>query len=226
MTSKDTTVAAATAAAQPDSAAIDNAFNTLKTYDWGADREALKPIDQAIIATQGDAMARKAMERRLVDALAGGLARSAQDYVCRRLRVVGTAQSVETWRLFCRMRRPRILHVTPWNAFRTRRRLRRCATRCRRSAASSSGHYRLAGQASRRQEHQSHFEAFGRLRHPCGPSRGPIPEPDRHIGCSQGTEPVCEESARQYEDPGSRRLPHLCRAVAGRWQEVRGSSLV
>jgi len=105
MTSKKTTamtlasgvaaVAAAQAVAQTDSAAVDNAFNTLKTYDWGADREALKPIDQASIASQGDAAARKMLEKRLVDALAGGISRSAQDYVCRKLRVVGTAQSVK-----------------------------------------------------------------------------------------------------------------------------------
>ena len=105
MTSKQTTtvtlasgVAAATAAqavAQTDAAAIDNAFNTLKTYDWGADPQILKPIDQAILATQGDAAARKALEKRLVDLLAGGISRSAQDYVCRRLRVVGTTQSIK-----------------------------------------------------------------------------------------------------------------------------------
>jgi len=101
MTSKETTgmtlTAGATALAvdRTGSAAVDNALETLKTYDWGADREALKPIDQAIIATQGDATARKALERSLVSVLAGGISRSAQDYVCRKLRVVGTAQSVE-----------------------------------------------------------------------------------------------------------------------------------
>jgi hypothetical protein len=87
--------AAAQTVAQTGPAAIDNAFNTLKTYDWGADRGALNPIDQAIVATHADPAARKALEKRLVDALAGGLSRSAQDYVCRKLRVVGTAQSVE-----------------------------------------------------------------------------------------------------------------------------------
>jgi HEAT repeat protein len=87
--------AAAVAVAQTDSTAVDKALETLKTYDWGADREALKPIDQAIIATQGDAAARKVLEKSLVDALAGGISRSAQDYVCRKLRVVGTTQSVE-----------------------------------------------------------------------------------------------------------------------------------
>jgi HEAT repeat protein len=101
MTSKEITNATLTfgtatlAVAQTDSAAVDNAFNTLKTYDWGADRAALNPIDEAIVASQGDAPARKALEKRLVDTLAAGISRSAQDYVCRKLRVVGTAQSVE-----------------------------------------------------------------------------------------------------------------------------------
>ncbi len=89
-TAKTTPAAAPTAVAT-----VDDAFNTLKTYDWGTDRAALNPIDQAIIATQKDAPARKALEKRLADALAGGLSRSAQDYVCRKLRVVGTAQSVK-----------------------------------------------------------------------------------------------------------------------------------
>ena len=101
MTSKETTKmilaagAATVAVAQTDSAALDKALETLKTYDWGADRQALKPIDQAIIATHDDAAARKALEKSLVDALAGGISRSAQDYVCRKLRIVGTARSVE-----------------------------------------------------------------------------------------------------------------------------------
>ena len=88
-------LAADKAVAKMDSAAVDKALETLKTYDWGADRNALKPIDQAIIATHGDAAARKVLEKGLVDALAGGISRSAQDYVCRRLRVMGTAQSVK-----------------------------------------------------------------------------------------------------------------------------------
>jgi HEAT repeat protein len=83
------------AAAQVDAAAVEKALETLKTYDWGDDREALKPIDRAIIAAQGDPAARQALEKGLVDVLASGISRSAQDYVCRRLRVVGTSQSVE-----------------------------------------------------------------------------------------------------------------------------------
>jgi len=83
------------AVAKTNSAEVDKALETLKTYDWGADRNTLNPIDQAIIATHDDPAARKALEKGLVDALAGGLSRSAQDYVCRKLRVIGTAQSVE-----------------------------------------------------------------------------------------------------------------------------------
>jgi HEAT repeat protein len=74
---------------------VDTAIKSLKTYDWGVDRRTLNPIDQAVIATHGDAAGRKKLEKSLVDALAGGISRSAQDFVCRRLRVIGTAQSVK-----------------------------------------------------------------------------------------------------------------------------------
>jgi len=100
MTGKETTKmtlaagAATVAVAQTDSAALDKALETLKTYDWGADRNALKPIDQAIVDAQGNAAALKPLENGLVDALAGGISRSAQDFVCRKLRVIGTSQSV------------------------------------------------------------------------------------------------------------------------------------
>ena len=98
MTNKKTTgmtLMAGTAVAQRDSAAVDKALETLKTYDWGADRNALKPIDQAIVAAQGNSAALKPLEKSLVDILAGGISRSAQDYVCRKLRIIGTARSVE-----------------------------------------------------------------------------------------------------------------------------------
>jgi len=84
------------AVAKVDSAAVDTAIKSLETYDWGSNRKALNPIDDAINATHGDTAARKALEKRLLDALSGGISRSAQDYVCRRLRVMGTSQSVKT----------------------------------------------------------------------------------------------------------------------------------
>jgi HEAT repeat protein len=98
MTIKETTgmtLVAGTATAAVDSAAVDKALETLKSYDWGADRNALKPIDQAIVAAKGNAAELKPLEKRLVDVLAGGISRSAQDYVCRKLRVIGTSQSVK-----------------------------------------------------------------------------------------------------------------------------------
>lgn len=77
-----------------DAAAVDKAFETLKTYDWGDDRNQLNPIDDAIVATEGDVAARKQLEGRLIEVLKSGAARSAKDFVCRKLRTVGTAQSV------------------------------------------------------------------------------------------------------------------------------------
>ena len=82
MTNKETTkltLAAGTATvaiAQTDSAALDKAFEILKTYDWGDDPETLKSIDQAIIATHGDTAVRETLEKRLVNALTGGISRS------------------------------------------------------------------------------------------------------------------------------------------------------
>jgi len=87
--------AATAAVAQAGSAEVNKAFETLKSYDWGADRNALNPIDRAIVAAQGNAAALKPLEKGLLDALTAGISRSAQDYVCRKLRVVGTSRSVE-----------------------------------------------------------------------------------------------------------------------------------
>ena len=33
---------------------LDQAFETLKTYDWGTDRKPLLEIDAAVIASRGD----------------------------------------------------------------------------------------------------------------------------------------------------------------------------
>ena len=84
----------AAVAAEADTAAVDTAFETLKTYDWGADRNTLNPIDEAVIATHGDATARNQLETRLLAVLTGDCSRSAQDYVFRTLKTIGTAESV------------------------------------------------------------------------------------------------------------------------------------
>jgi HEAT repeat protein len=86
------TLGCATAIAA-DKAAVDKAFETLKTYNWGADRNLLSPIDDAVIATRGDAAARKDLETRLAAVLTTDASRDAKDFVCRKLMVIGTAES-------------------------------------------------------------------------------------------------------------------------------------
>ena len=73
---------------------LDQALEALKTYDWGADPKLLNPIDEAVVATRDDAAARQDLEARLVAALKTDVSRDAKDYVCRKLRAIGTAASV------------------------------------------------------------------------------------------------------------------------------------
>ncbi|MGE0536397.1 MAG: HEAT repeat domain-containing protein [Pirellulales bacterium] len=73
---------------------LDQAFEALKTYDWGADRDQLKPIEEAIITTRDDAAARQALEDRVAAVLATDVSRDAKDFVCRTLMVIGTAAAV------------------------------------------------------------------------------------------------------------------------------------
>ncbi len=87
---------AATGAIDPpgaDQAALETAFTALGTYDWGTDRELLKPIDNAVVAAHGDALACKQLEDRLNAVLKSGASRPAKDYACRKLMLVGTAES-------------------------------------------------------------------------------------------------------------------------------------
>ena len=73
---------------------LDQALEALKTYDWGTDPAVLQPIDEAVATTYGNADARKDLEARLVAVLTTGVSRDAKDFVCRKLMVIGTAQSV------------------------------------------------------------------------------------------------------------------------------------
>ena len=77
-----------------DTATLDAPFAALKAYDWGADASALKPIDEAIVATQSDAAARSDIERRLIALLGPDTSRACKEYVCRKLAVIGTAVAV------------------------------------------------------------------------------------------------------------------------------------
>jgi HEAT repeat protein len=73
---------------------VDKAFEVLKTYDWGTDRDLLKAIDDAVVASHKDAAARKELEARLAAVLKTDASRAAKDYVCRKLSLIGTAASV------------------------------------------------------------------------------------------------------------------------------------
>jgi len=81
-------------AAPPDPTALDKAFETLKTYDWGQDRSALQVLDEALAATHGDAAARKNLETRLVAVLKTDAPRAAKDVACRHLSLIGSADAV------------------------------------------------------------------------------------------------------------------------------------
>jgi HEAT repeat protein len=73
---------------------LDQAFEALKTYDWGVDPKVLSPIPAAIVSTHGDAGARKELETRLAAVLTSDVPRAGKDAVCRALRTIGTAVSV------------------------------------------------------------------------------------------------------------------------------------
>ena len=73
---------------------LDTAFEALKKFDWGSDLAALNPIEDAAIAAHEKPEAGKELESRLVAALQSELSLDAQEYVCRKLAMVGTAAAV------------------------------------------------------------------------------------------------------------------------------------
>jgi HEAT repeat protein len=85
---------AAGAAPPVDQAALDKAFETLKTYNWGDDRSALQALDDAVAASHDDAEARKNLETRLVAVLKIEAPAAGKDVVCRQLSLIGSAGAV------------------------------------------------------------------------------------------------------------------------------------
>lgn len=77
---------------------LNEAFDSLKKYDWGTDRAPLAPIEDAVAASYGNAAERKDLERRLLKSLESDISRDAKDYVCRKLAIVGSVESVPTLR--------------------------------------------------------------------------------------------------------------------------------
>jgi HEAT repeat protein len=84
----------APAAQGVDPAALDKAFETLKTYDWGKDRSTLQALDDAVAAAHSDAASRKTLETRLVAVIKSDAPRAAKDAVCRQLSLIGSADAV------------------------------------------------------------------------------------------------------------------------------------
>ena len=73
---------------------LDTAFEALKKLDWGSDLAALNPIEDAAIAAHEKPEIGKELESRLAAALQSELSLDAQEYVCRKLAMVGTAATV------------------------------------------------------------------------------------------------------------------------------------
>jgi len=73
---------------------LDNAFESLKSFDWGTDLVVVAPIEEAVTAAHGNAELARDLENRLIAALKGQISRDAQDYLCRKLATVGTAAAV------------------------------------------------------------------------------------------------------------------------------------
>jgi len=87
-------MAVAPAAEGPDPAAVDQAFEALKTYDWGSDRAPLEALEKAVAACHKDEAARRQLEKRLAAVLGSDVSNAAKDVVCRQLSLIGSAASV------------------------------------------------------------------------------------------------------------------------------------
>jgi HEAT repeat protein len=77
-------------------AALDTAFDALRTYASGSSRGALVPIDDAVVASLDDEAARKALEKRLIASLKNGGSPVAVEYLCSKLAMMGSDASVKT----------------------------------------------------------------------------------------------------------------------------------
>jgi HEAT repeat protein len=77
-----------------DKSAVDKSFKALKTFDWGTNYDEIQAIDDAVIATHGDAATRKDLETRLTAVLSTNASRPAKDFTCRMLSEIGSANCV------------------------------------------------------------------------------------------------------------------------------------
>ncbi|HEX5447132.1 MAG TPA: HEAT repeat domain-containing protein, partial [Pirellulales bacterium] len=73
---------------------LDQAFESLKKFDWGTPLSEVSGIEDAVVASHADAALRQDVERRLTAALATDISRDAKDYVCRKLAMIGSSTAV------------------------------------------------------------------------------------------------------------------------------------
>ena len=66
----------------------------LTRYDWGGNRGELLPIDNAIRDAQRDSAKLSELELALLTVLQSDAKLPAKEYICRKLALIGTAQSV------------------------------------------------------------------------------------------------------------------------------------
>lgn len=73
---------------------LDQAFESLKKFDWGTPLGEVSGIEDAVVASHTDAALRHGLEQRLIAALSSDISRDAKDYVCRKLAMIGSAAAV------------------------------------------------------------------------------------------------------------------------------------
>jgi HEAT repeat protein len=88
---------------------FEQAFEALKTYNWGQDTKVLQPIRDAVVASYGNSDERKSLEERLAAVLETDVSYDAKQFVCRQLMVIGTAASVP--KLAALLTDPKLSHV-------------------------------------------------------------------------------------------------------------------
>ncbi len=78
----------------PAAAPLARAFEALAAYDWGADAEAVRPVEEALAAAFGDGRLRAELEARLAAVIEKGAPRAGLLLACKHLSRVGGAGCV------------------------------------------------------------------------------------------------------------------------------------
>lgn len=73
---------------------LDQAFETLKKFDFGTPLSEVSGIEDAVVAAHADPAMRQDLEQRLIAALSSDISHDAKGYVCRKLAMIGSAAAV------------------------------------------------------------------------------------------------------------------------------------